>query len=137
MPKLSAVQLEQRPYGTSCGYYARRINYVLVYDHIRIAEKAIGKKLPKGAEVHHADGNRLNNKNDNLVICPSKGYHNLLHARIRAAEATGDPNALLCWVCGEHDAPENIFVGVSRQYHRACNAAQELARRRKKHAKTI
>jgi len=48
-----------------------------------IAEQALGKPLPKGALVHHADGNALNNDPENLVICPDNAYHNLLHKRLR------------------------------------------------------
>ena len=34
--------------------------------HIKVAEKALGRKLPKGSVVHHADGNPSNNANNNL-----------------------------------------------------------------------
>lgn len=52
-------------------------------EHIRIAEKALGKELPKGAVVHHVDEDKSNNANDNLVICPSHSYHMLIHARMK------------------------------------------------------
>lgn len=61
-------------------------------EHIYIAEKALGKSLPKEAVVHHIDGNKLNNKNSNLVICENQIYHNLLHRRQRTLNAGGDPN---------------------------------------------
>jgi len=63
-----------------------------VLEHILIAEKAIGKPLPKGAEVHHVDENRANNANSNLVICQNHAYHHLLHTRMRILEAGGHPN---------------------------------------------
>lgn len=50
--------------------------------HRRRAELALGKPLPRGAEVHHADGS----KGDNaplLVICQDRAYHMLLHKRMR------------------------------------------------------
>lgn len=50
-----------------------------------LAELALGKNLPKGACVHHVDGNPLNNESSNLVICPSHAYHMLLHKRLRQA----------------------------------------------------
>ena len=41
-----------------------------VRDHVAVVERIIGKKLPKGAIVHHWDGDRLNNTPSNLVVCP-------------------------------------------------------------------
>jgi len=51
--------------------------------HVLVAEKALGKTLPKGAVVHHVDGNRKNNEPTNLVVCPNQAYHLLLHKRMR------------------------------------------------------
>lgn len=68
--------------------------------HQALAEKALGKPLPKGAEVHHIDENKLNNDPSNLVICPSKAYHLLLHARQRVLNAGGNPNTdKICYDC--------------------------------------
>lgn len=60
--------------------------------HILIAEKALGKPLPVGAEVHHVDEDVSNNANQNLVICQDKAFHKLLHVRTRIVKAGGDPN---------------------------------------------
>lgn len=55
-----------------------------VYEHIELAEKALGRKLPPKAVVYH-----LNNKPSdnftalNLIICPDQAYHMLLHKRGR------------------------------------------------------
>lgn len=52
-----------------------------VLRHVLIAERALGKLLPVGAEVHHVDENKQNNANGNLVICQDRHYHTLLHRR--------------------------------------------------------
>lgn len=55
-----------------------------VYEHILIAEKALGKYLPPGAVVHHVNGTRDSGP---LVICQDDTYHKLLHKRIRRMNA--------------------------------------------------
>ena len=81
-----AAPLNRRVKGTG-GYSAGGNGYFVLNgkkESRRIAEKALGKPLPKGAEVHHVDGNSENDKPTNLVICPSHAYHMLLHARMRS-----------------------------------------------------
>lgn len=104
------------------GYHRRYADGIEKPEHVRIVERVIGRPLPHGAVVHHADRNRAHNDNSNLVLCPSTAYHNLLHKRIRAMEATGDPNSLKCCRCGNYDSAENLHVSKSQAYHLACNA---------------
>ena len=63
------------------GYKVIRRNGKSVFEHIAIAERALGKPLPPKAVVHHVDGNPSNNAPSNLVICPSQEYHLQLHSR--------------------------------------------------------
>src|ERR1035437_4065530 len=88
--------------------------------HTLIVEKVLGKKLPAGAEVHHVDSDGRNNKNTNLVVCPTKSYHKLLHRRTEALEASGNPNFRKCYYCKHWDAEENLYIyekGTRYQVH--------------------
>ena len=68
--------------------------------HVVIAETALGKPLPKRAEVHHVDGVKFNNAHSNLVICQDHAYHMLLHVRARVVRAGGNPNTQrICFRC--------------------------------------
>lgn len=80
------TELIRRERGTgsvSSGYVCIQKDGKKKMEHISVVEKALGKKLPKGAVVHHVDRNRRNNTNKNLVGCPSQAYHLLLHKRMR------------------------------------------------------
>ena len=81
--------------------------YVHFYgkEHILIAESALGKSLPAGAEVHHFDGNRANNENTNLVICEDRLYHNLLERRQRIVKFGGNPDTDK--ICGKCQIPKS------------------------------
>ncbi len=100
-------------------------------EHILIAERAIGGPLPPGAVVHHVDENRANNANDNLVVCPSRAYHNLLHQRMRARDACGNPNWRKCCRCLVYDDPQNLNFSGGQAYHAACNS-QHVKRMKEK-----
>lgn len=90
------------------GYWTHRIDGRPVLRHVLVAEKALGKRLPKGAQIHHVDGDRSNDANTNLVICDSVAYHRLLHIRQRALDACGHVRWRKCHICQKYDAPENL-----------------------------
>lgn len=113
-----------------------------VMEHVLVAEKAIGKYLPDGAVVHHINELRGDNRNENLLVC-DRAYHATLHARMRARQATGNPNWLRCSLCKTHDAPENLSVMKPRKpghippaYHKECARVRTVERRRKIKAET-
>jgi hypothetical protein len=100
--------------------------------HVVVAEKALGKPLPKGAEVHHVDGVKWNNAPSNLVLCQSHAYHLLLHARARVVKAGGNPNTQrLCCHCKQLWVIENLLSTRRNQCPRCSSSRQRAARARK------
>lgn len=94
----------------------------------KIVEEAIGMKLPPGAVVHHIDEDRTNNRHNNLVVCPDEAYHNLLHMRLEAQKACGNPTFKKCYVCKTYDDEANLMPvrksgrNLTTFYHSVCRA---------------
>ena len=105
------------PLATTKGY---------VMEHRLVVESAIGHMLPLKHPIHHVDENPANNAKTNLVACENQGYHMLLHQRARAFRACGHADWLSCVLCGQYDAPSNLYIirrGAGRiGRHRACHA---------------
>ena len=85
-----------------------------VFEHILIAEKAVGHYLSAPIEIHHVDGNPSNNDPSNLVICNDHAYHRLLHKRTRSYRATGKTNSKYCPDCDTWKPPEEFYKSCSQ-----------------------
>jgi hypothetical protein len=93
--------------------------------HAIIAERVLGRPLPKGTQVHHVDGNKLNNATSNLVICQDAAYHQLLHYRLRVLRAGGNPNGdRICRICGPKPAAQ--FHRRGKSYQPMCRACHKV-----------
>ena len=104
-----------------------------VHLHVLRAERALGKPLPPGAVVHHADGSKRDDAP--LVICENQAYHFLLHVRMRVQRAGGNPNIeALCGRCRTVKPHSDFGIDRSRvdgrdDSCRACNNAKEKKKR--------
>lgn len=84
------IQLPDHPRADHGGY---------VFEHILVAERALGKFLVQPAVVHHVNEQRRENHPTNLVICEDVTYHQLLHARMRMI-ADRKASGKVCRLCG-------------------------------------
>jgi hypothetical protein len=106
----------------STGYVAVGVNGTIKLQHRNIVESVLGFTLPPKSEVHHIDGNRTNNSNDNLVVCPNNQYHQLIHRRMEALEACGNANFRKCSFCKKYDDPANMTIKRYGGFHNACRS---------------
>jgi len=102
-------------------FYISR-NNKQVGEHIVIAERVLGRSLKKGIIVHHVNENGMDNRNENLVIC-DRGLHNIIHGRMKAMKATGDPHKKPCRYCKQYDDAKNLTKNGTSHYHKTCNTA--------------
>ena len=118
------------------GYGARLHNGKGTDIHRIRAEQALGKPLPLGAEVHHADGSK--SPESPLVICQDAKYHKFLHFRMRVLKAGGNPNTdKICQTCRSLK-PVSMFPknksGTYGLYHscKACACAATARQRQRR-----
>jgi hypothetical protein len=95
--------------------------------HRLVAEKAMGRKLKEGEEVHHVNGDKKDSRRDNLVVC-TRSYHQLIHERLRVQQCSYNPNEYL-W-CGHHKCchKKEEFVSDEKQptgYYWVCKKGLE------------
>lgn len=102
-------------------------NRRVVQEAVVIVEKILGKKLPKGAVVHHVNENPLDNRHENLVVLQNQGMHNIVHGRTKALAATGNARAKPCRFCHQYETDVNkLKKNGTNHYHLEC--AAEYAR---------
>lgn len=100
-----------------------------IQEHRIVVENILQKYLQVGSVVHHMNEIKSDNTPRNLVVCQDKGYHSLLHRRMRAFKACGHGSWRKCNHCHEHDDPKNMYTSDTRAQHRDCHTKYENARR--------
>lgn len=54
-----------------------------VPEHILVMERTLDRKLEPGEVVHHVNGEKLDNRPENLLVC-TRSEHRAFHAQLEA-----------------------------------------------------
>lgn len=93
----------------------------MVYEHMIVAEKMLGRELKNGEVVHHKDRNKKNNSPDNLMVFKTNTDHSAYHAGCDI-KPDGDvwvatlSNKVICPVCGNtKDYKAKLCIDCNRK----------------------
>jgi hypothetical protein len=85
--------------GKTTGYKYIRINGKDIEEHRLVMERHIGRKLLKNEVVHHINGNKLDNRIENLQLMT-----NSEHVKLHKSKKSNTRQCLLCGKVKHHHA---------------------------------
>ena len=124
---------------TARGFYIRKDGYRIVYrngvavlEHRAVMKEAIGRQLESWEHVHHLNGDKTDNRLDNLMLMTNHEHqklHDWPHLHARFGQVT-----LACQGCGSEYQVKASKAAESHYCSRACLLTAMHAARRKKAA---
>jgi DNA-directed RNA polymerase subunit RPC12/RpoP len=76
-----------------CGDKAKIIaNSRKTRPHVHVIERIIGHRISNKTVIHHINGDKKDNRPENLFICENQAHHLRIHAAKRIIDAGGNPD---------------------------------------------
>lgn len=83
--------VKRRPNGQhiliKCPNHPRKSRHGLVYEHVLVAEKSLGRFLTAKERVHHINCVKDDNRPENLFVCATDSEHFKIHGSLNACVA--------------------------------------------------
>jgi hypothetical protein len=125
--KKLAVWWTHKASGYIHGYVWRDGAKVRVKQHRVVVERAIGRTLLPTEDVHHLNGDKTDNRPENLQVIDHGA-----HSRITSAERDPLPRKSHC-LNGHPFSGANLYVWRGNNYCRACRDARDRKRQPRRH----
>jgi hypothetical protein len=75
------------------------------YEHRLVAEQKAGRRLRPGEQIHHINGNKQDNRPENIVIVSGIAEHRVHHRKKQVGlRLPGEANPMICCGCGCGDS---------------------------------
>jgi hypothetical protein len=72
-----------------------------VYEHRLVASEMLGRMLLRSEIVHHLNGDKTDNRSENLCVAASRHEHRLMHGEpVLDTRTGGGPNPSILCACG-------------------------------------
>lgn len=71
------------------------------YEHRIVAERKLGRRLRKGEQIHHLNGNKKDNSDTNIEVTRSRFHHAVKHRKVGfTRQLPSQPNPVIFCRCG-------------------------------------
>lgn len=87
------------------------------YEHKLVAEEKLSRRLEPGEIPHHVNGDKTDNRPENIEVMPSHAHHMNAHAKRRDKRRAGELNPEITCACGCGDTfPKYDSSGRPRRF---------------------
>lgn len=92
-----------------------------LWEHVWVMSRMIAAPVPEGMQVHHMDGDKLNNSPSNLMLC-DQAQHSRMHMYMASFAACGNPDWRICRFCGKYRPTHEMVPHSNGWCHRECRS---------------